>query len=88
MVSEILYTKDYINVTREELINNLKEELKPKRFKHVLRVEETALELAGQYDYKDLEKVSISALMHDHCKDYTDEKMYQLATMYAPYEPL
>lgn len=88
MVSEILYTKDYINVTREKLINNLKEELKPKRFKHVLRVEETALKLAGQYDYKDIEKVSISALMHDHCKDYSDEKMYQLATMYAPYEPL
>lgn len=88
MVANILYTNDYINVTRDELLSNLQKELKPKRFKHVLRVEEAALNLAERYGYTNLQKVSIAALMHDHCKDYEKDKMYQLASMYAPYEPL
>lgn len=84
----IPYTPDYINVTRDELIETLQKELKPKRFQHVLRVEETALKLAEKYHYTDLQKVSIAALMHDHCKDYDRDKMYQLANIFAPYEPL
>lgn len=88
MVFTIPYTPDYINVTRDELIETLRKELKPKRFQHVLRVEETALKLAEMYDYTDLQKVSIAALMHDHCKDYDRNKMYQLASIFAPYEPL
>lgn len=85
---EILYTSNYINVSREELIDNLKKELKPKRFDHVLRVEQQALELAEKFDYEDLQQVSIAALMHDHCKDLPKERMYKLANVFSPYEPL
>lgn len=88
LTEDILYTSDYINVTREELIDNLKKELKHKRFEHVLRVEQTALKLAEMYGYEDMQKVSIAALMHDHCKDLPKDKMYQLASVFSPYEPL
>lgn len=88
MTDNLVYTHNYINVSRKELINNLEKVLKKKRFEHVLRVEETALKLADLYQYEDLEKVSIVALMHDHCKDMDEELMYQMASQYSPYEPL
>ncbi|XJS11363.1 bis(5'-nucleosyl)-tetraphosphatase (symmetrical) YqeK [Aerococcaceae bacterium WGS1372] len=88
MTGNLTYTHNYINVSREELISNLKKSLITKRFEHVLRVEETALKLAHQYDYSNLEKVSIVALMHDQCKDMAESQMYQMASQFSPYEPI
>lgn len=88
MTDPLIYTQDYINVSREELISNLQQQLKAKRFEHVLRVEETALKLAQRYGYIDLEKVSIVALLHDHCKNMPESLMYQMASQFSPYQPL
>lgn len=88
MIDQLEYTRQYINVSREVLINNLKKNLKKKRFEHVLRVEKMALELAEHYQYDDLEKISIVALMHDHCKDMPEEDMYQMASRFSAHESL
>lgn len=64
-------------MTREELIEEVETRLSKKRFNHVLRVEETALELAEQYDVNP-EKVSIAALLHDVAKEEPDNEMRDL----------
>lgn len=72
MNEELVYNKSYIPMTRSELIDRLKKALKDKRFQHVLRVEETAIELAAQYGV-DIEKASIAGLCHDYAKQRPDE---------------
>lgn len=64
----MVYQNNYINVSRDQLLKQVEEALSQKRFDHVLRVEETALELAKQYQV-DEEKVSIAALLHDYAKE-------------------
>lgn len=72
MNEELVYNKNYIPMTRSELIDRLKKALKDKRFQHVLRVEETAIKLAEQYGV-DVEKASIAGLCHDYAKQRPDE---------------
>lgn len=72
MDKELIYSKNYIPLTRVELIDRLKKALKDKRFQHVLRVERTAVELARQYGV-DIEKASIAGLCHDYAKQRPDE---------------
>ena len=72
MNEELIYNKNYIPMTRSELIDRLKKALKDKRFQHVLRVEETAIKLAEQYGV-DVEKASIAGLCHDYAKQRPDE---------------
>lgn len=72
MNEELVYNKNYIKMTRSELIDRLKKALKDKRFQHVLRVEETAIKLAEQYGV-DVEKASIAGLCHDYAKQRPDE---------------
>ena len=72
MNEELVYNKNYIPMTRSELIDRLKKALKDKRFQHVLRVEETAVKLAEQYGV-DVEKASIAGLCHDYAKQRPDE---------------
>ena len=72
MNEELVYNKNYIPMTRSELIDRLKKALKDKRFQHVLRVEETAIKLAEQYGV-DVEKASIAGLCHDYAKQRSDE---------------
>lgn len=81
--NKISYAGENINITREELISNLKEVVSPVRFEHILRVEETALHLAKKYDYAALDKVSIAALMHDYCKEMPVEEMLDTAKQYS-----
>ena len=72
MAKEIKYQKHYLPLTRIELINRLKEALKPARFNHVLRVEQTAIKLAKKYDV-DLEAASVAGLCHDYANQRPDE---------------
>ena len=44
----IEYTHHYIPLTHDQLVDRLRAALKLKRFHHVLRVEQTAMELAKQ----------------------------------------
>lgn len=73
----IEYTKNYTSFTREELIEEVRRRLSDKRFKHVLRVEEMALELAEMYAV-DAERVSVAALLHDVAKEESSSEMLDL----------
>ncbi|HFI0464489.1 TPA: bis(5'-nucleosyl)-tetraphosphatase (symmetrical) YqeK [Streptococcus suis] len=77
------YQKNYINCDRSSLLEQVQAVIKPKRFQHVLRVEEAALELAKLHGV-DLEAVSIGALLHDYCKDMDPDTMLALAQDYWP----
>lgn len=68
------YTDNYTSFTRNEIIEEVAKTMSEKRMDHVLRVEETALQLAGKYE-ADLEKVSLAALIHDIAKQQDDSEM-------------
>lgn len=71
MTKEITYREHLVPLSRPELVERLRAALKPKRFAHVLRVEQTALKLAQQNGV-DLELASIAALCHDYAKQRPD----------------
>lgn len=64
----IKYSQGFANSSRKEIIKKVKKELSRSRFQHVLRVEQTAIELAEAYNVN-VEKVSIAALLHDYAKE-------------------
>lgn len=70
----INYTGKYTSLSRDEIIEEVRKRQKNNRFEHVLRVEQTALELAKKF-HVDLEKASIAALLHDVAKDEPDSEM-------------
>ncbi|MGF3113666.1 bis(5'-nucleosyl)-tetraphosphatase (symmetrical) YqeK [Facklamia sp. P9177] len=78
MTEELIYQQDFINMSRQELINQLEKRLSKRRFDHVMGVEKKALELAKLYE-EDIEKASIVALMHDYAKEIESEAMLNLA---------
>lgn len=65
----------------EEIKRQLKQSLKPKRYEHVIGVRDTAVELAKLYN-EDLEKAKIAALIHDYCKNMSDEQIVSIAEEY------
>lgn len=77
METNLTYEKDYINLSRKDLINKISNKLSKSRFEHVLRVEKAAINLAKRYE-GDVEKVSIAALLHDIAKEQADEEMHDL----------
>ncbi|GAT91205.1 bis(5'-nucleosyl)-tetraphosphatase (symmetrical) YqeK [Apilactobacillus kunkeei] len=74
---ELTYTNKYIPLSREELIEKLKNALTQSRFEHVLRVEQMAIELAKKNDV-DVEKASVAGLCHDYAKQRPDDDFIQL----------
>ena len=70
---DLEYAEGIFPGTREELIKKVKESVKESRFKHILGVEKSAIELAKQNDYS-IEKASIAALVHDYAKERTAEE--------------
>lgn len=72
--NKLSYSKKYCSLSRTDLISVMEKSMSKRRFKHVLRVEETALELAERYG-ADKEKVSIAALSHDFAKERSDQEM-------------
>mgnify|MGYP000653557192 FL=1 len=48
-----------------------------KRFKHVLGVEKSAIELAERYGY-DTEKAGLAGLIHDYAKEISDQVIFRL----------
>jgi predicted HD superfamily hydrolase involved in NAD metabolism len=70
---ELIYQKNYVPFTREELIDVIAKSIDGSRFEHVLRVEKKAIELAQKYD-ADIEKASITGLLHDYAKQRSDSE--------------
>ena len=83
----INYSDEYINCSRDDLVEKLRHKIKPTRFDHVLRVEETALKIAASLG-ENLEKVSIAALLHDYSKEMDEQEMLDLALAFWPNEDL
>ncbi len=73
MTKEIVeYRHHYIPMNRDQLVDRLRHALKEKRFNHVLRVEQTAIQLAKNNGV-DIEKASIAGLCHDYAKQRPDQ---------------
>jgi len=72
--TEIEYTNKYTDLTRESVLNRVQAAMSDKRYQHVLRVEQTAIQLAKEYG-ADVEKVSIAAITHDYAKEQSDPEM-------------
>jgi len=77
MTQTVEYQKHYYAGSRKELIAKVKEQVSEKRFKHILGVEQAALELARANDYE-LEKASVAALVHDYVKERSDSEFKAL----------
>lgn len=76
-MTEIKYDETIMSLTREQLIEKLRQALSKSRFEHVLRVEQTAIELAQKNDV-DIQKASIAGLVHDYAKQRPDEDFIQV----------
>lgn len=79
MTQTVEYQKHYYAGSREELIAKVKEKVSEKRFKHILGVEQAALELAQANDYE-LEKASVAALVHDYAKERSEAEFKAMIT--------
>ena len=75
----------YLNVSREQLLQDMQQVMRPKRFEHVLRVEQTALALVDALNLDvDRAAVSLAAVAHDFAKDLPLAEARELALRYQP----
>lgn len=65
----------------QQIDTDIKQALSKKRYQHVLRVADTAVELAEYYQY-DTDKARLAALLHDYAKEIPKEKQLELAQAY------
>lgn len=75
--TKLIYSEEFSPHTRDVLLEKVSSQMSDKRFAHVLRVEEMALELCELYRGNP-EKVSIAALTHDYAKERPDDEMIQV----------
>lgn len=75
--TDVFYSNDYTQLTRDELIKKVQSQMSEIRFKHVLGVEEVAVELAQLYNVS-IEAASIAALTHDYAKERNPQEMQDL----------
>lgn len=80
---QLTYQDHFVPYTRDELVRKLHAALTDHRFQHVLRVEQTAMDLA-ELNGVNVEKAAIGGLVHDYAKQRPDAdfikaiKEYQL----------
>ncbi len=68
-------------IERAELLDKVATVMSEKRFKHVLGVEKSAIELAERYGY-DTEKAGLAGLIHDYAKELSDQEFLNLIDKY------
>ena len=73
--------QDYINCSREELLEKMAELLPEKRLTHCLGVERAAIELAQRFGV-DVEKAGLAGLLHDYAKKLSDQEFLDLLDRY------
>lgn len=73
--------QDYINCSREELLEKMVELLPEKRLTHCLGVERAAIELAQRFGV-DVEKAGLAGLLHDYAKKLSDQEFLDLIDRY------
>lgn len=64
--------------SEEQIKNYLKQNLRNKRYEHVLGVRDTAIKLAEHYK-EDTEKARFAALIHDCAKNISDDQIILIA---------
>ncbi|MBY0050242.1 bis(5'-nucleosyl)-tetraphosphatase (symmetrical) YqeK [Brevibacillus agri] len=62
---------------REELFARIRAQMHEKRYKHTLGVAQSARELAQRYG-ADPDKAELAGLLHDYCKCWPVEKMFEI----------
>ncbi|EHO50927.1 bis(5'-nucleosyl)-tetraphosphatase (symmetrical) YqeK [Lentilactobacillus kisonensis] len=67
--------------TRDQLVQKLKDALTDSRFHHVLRVEQTAMDLA-KTNHVDVKRAGIAGLVHDYAKQRPDADFIQAIKHY------
>ncbi|KRK40001.1 bis(5'-nucleosyl)-tetraphosphatase (symmetrical) YqeK [Loigolactobacillus bifermentans] len=77
MTKTLDYQLGLVPYSRTTLVNKIKAQLSDHRFQHVLRVEQTAIDLAEHYG-ADVERASIAGLVHDYAKQRPDAEYRQL----------
>ncbi|MCL2677027.1 MAG: bis(5'-nucleosyl)-tetraphosphatase (symmetrical) YqeK [Streptococcaceae bacterium] len=70
-----------INLSREELLGKIRQQMSEKRYQHSLGVEKAAIELAERY-HVDIQKASLAGLLHDYAKEVPDDKFLELIDKY------
>lgn len=73
----LVYSKKYVSLTRDKLIQTIQSQMSQKRFQHVLGVEQVAVQLAEKFGVS-TEAASIAALTHDYAKERSDKEMQDL----------
>ena len=73
--------QDYINCSREALLEKMTELLPEKRLTHCLGVERAAIELAQRFGV-DVEKAGLAGLLHDYAKKLSDQEFLDLIDRY------
>ena len=73
--------QDYINCSREALLERMAELLPEKRLTHCLGVERAAIELAQRFGV-DTEKAGLAGLLHDYAKKLSDQEFLDLIDRY------
>ena len=68
-------------IERAELLEKVASAMSEKRFKHVLGVEKSAIELDERYGY-DTEKAGLAGLIHDYAKEISDQEFLDLIDKY------
>lgn len=79
--NQLTYHNQIIPYSRDELVAKLKNALTDSRFQHVLRVEQTAMDLAERNGV-DVEKASIGGLVHDYAKQRPDKDFIEAIKTY------
>ena len=76
-INPLMYSKKYVSLTRDKLIQTIQSQMSQKRFQHVLGVEQAAVQLAEKYGAS-IEAASIAALTHDYAKERNNKEMQDL----------
>ena len=76
-------TQETYQSLRADILEWIEGRLKPKRFKHTLGVEETAIRLARIFG-ADPQEASIAALLHDNAKNLNVEELYLICQEHFP----
>jgi predicted HD superfamily hydrolase involved in NAD metabolism len=64
-------------MSREHMMNKVREEMPEKRWQHTIGVMETAVELAGRFG-ADTVKAEMAAILHDYCKFWPTERQAEV----------
>ncbi|MBF0780091.1 MULTISPECIES: bis(5'-nucleosyl)-tetraphosphatase (symmetrical) YqeK [unclassified Granulicatella] len=69
-------------ILRQQIIKCVEKQMSQKRFAHVLRVEQKAIELAKRYEVN-IASCQLAALLHDYAKEWSMEEYKQAVERYG-----